>query len=63
MPEMSEAEDFELEQDRRERLTNLTTVLDLGLKDYRRMRRYISFDPPRATASEAFWFCARNVRG
>ena len=53
--EMSEAEDLVLEQDRHERLTNLTTVLDLGLKDYRRMRRYISYDLPRTSSSEAFW--------
>ncbi|KAM0923776.1 hypothetical protein ACQ4PT_005302 [Festuca glaucescens] len=52
---MSGDEDVELEQDRRERLTNLTTVLNLGLKDYRRMRKYISYDPPRISFSAEFY--------
>ena len=52
---MSGDEDVELEQDRRERLTNLTTVLNLGLKDYRRMRKYISYDPLRTSSSAEFY--------
>lgn len=45
----------ELEQDRREHLTDLESILYLNPTDYALMRNYITYDPPMTSACDAFY--------
>ena len=47
--DIHEAEAAELEQENRDCLTNLASMMDLSPTDYHSMRDYISYDPPRTS--------------
>ena len=45
----------ELEQAKRDRLTSLTSIMDLSANDYISMRYYISYDNERTADEPSFW--------